>query len=95
MVSKGGRAAQADRLQNLLSRLNDPDGLKRQEAQMSLVEMGPAATEYLAEALGDPSHRLRCKATKALGQIGDTDAAPALVKALKDDTFGVRWLPRG
>lgn len=79
-------------VQQLLSALSSPDGLKRQEARMSLVEMGPAATEYLVEALRGPSHRVRWEAAKALGQIGDPEAAPALVEALKDDTFGVRWL---
>ncbi len=34
----------------------------------------------------------RWEATKALGEIGNPESAPGLVKALEDDEFDVRWL---
>jgi HEAT repeats len=34
----------------------------------------------------------RGRAARTLGEIGDQSAAPALVKALEDDKFDVRWL---
>ena len=37
----------------------------------------------------------RGQAAKALGEIGDSNAAPALVEALADDKFDVRSLATG
>jgi hypothetical protein len=44
------------------------------------------------EALINSTEYGRGQAAKALGEIGDLAAAPALVKALEDDKFDVRWL---
>jgi hypothetical protein len=44
------------------------------------------------EALTNSTEYGRGQAAKVLGEIGDLAAAPALVKALEDDKFDVRWL---
>jgi len=46
----------------------------------------------LVELLKDPDHEVGCKATKALGEIADPRAAPALVVTLEDEGFDIRWL---
>jgi len=46
----------------------------------------------LVEALADPKEVVRWEAAKALGQIHDPAAAQALVGALDDEMFDVRWL---
>jgi HEAT repeat protein len=35
---------------------------------------------------------MRWEAAEALGEIGDSETAPVLVKALEDEEFDVRWL---
>jgi HEAT repeat protein len=46
----------------------------------------------LIGALKDADDQVRWEAAKALSDIRDPTAAPALVTALEDDLFGVRWL---
>jgi hypothetical protein len=66
--------------------------LVRVSARESLVAIGGPAVPTLIETLGDPNRRVRWEAAKALSQIGDPAAAEALVRALEDELFGVRWL---
>jgi HEAT repeat protein len=79
-------------ISNLIDRLDDPHGLKRQQARWELVSIGKPAVPALLELLKDQREGVRWEAAKALSQIGDPDAAPKLVEALDDDNFGVRWL---
>jgi len=79
-------------IDTLIGKLADPNGLKRQEARLELVEIGKAAVPALVEKLADRREQVRWEAAKALSQIRDPTAAPALVKALEDENFGVRWL---
>jgi HEAT repeat protein len=67
------------------------DGL-RVKARHALVALGKAAVPPLIEALKNKSSFMRWEAAKALGEIGDPEAAPALVDALEDEAFEVRWL---
>ena len=46
----------------------------------------------MIEALADHNKWVRWEAAKALGQIGDPSVAHALVGALEDEIFDVRWL---
>jgi HEAT repeat protein len=46
----------------------------------------------LIEALAGGDTQTRWEAAKALGYLADPDGAPALVRALRDEEFGVRWL---
>jgi len=64
----------------------------RERAIGALVAMGKPAVKSLVEALTHSTEYGRGQAAKALGEIGDLTAAPALVKTLEDDKFDVRWL---
>lgn len=79
-------------IDTLIGELAEPNGLKRQDARLKLVEIGKAAVPVLVETLDDHREQVRWEAAKALSQIGDPAAAPALVNALEDENFGVRWL---
>jgi HEAT repeat protein len=76
----------------LIAALDNHDGAARHRARIALVEIGGPAVAPLIEALTDPNDDVRWEAAKALGQIGDPEAAPALVNALEDENSGVRWL---
>ena len=66
-----------------------------------MVAMGGSAVPYLVDALKFRKGWVRWEAAKALGQIPGPAATRALVDALGDKTFDVRWLaaeglvPRG
>jgi HEAT repeat protein len=59
---------------------------------LALAAFGPSATTPLAEALGDPSFRVRWHAAAALMQLGrgGRQAAPALRRAMDDEEWPVR-----
>lgn len=78
----------------LIAVLSSNDGLARQRARESLVDIGRPAVAPLMEALAAPdsNYRLRWEAAKALSELEDPETAPVLVTALEDDRFGVRWL---
>ena len=59
---------------------------------MQLRRMGEAAVGPLLQALSTSTEYGRGRAARTLGEIGDPAATPALVKALEDDKFDVRWL---
>jgi HEAT repeat protein len=77
---------------SLVSALSSPKRRVREEARKSLVALGGAAVGPLIDTLSSPERPTRWEAAKALVQIGDPAAAPALVAALEDRHFGVRWL---
>ncbi len=73
--------------------LESDDGMLRQSAREALVAMGGKAVGPLARALGNAkSKQVRWEAAKALGAIGNTNAIPALVRALEDSDSDVTWL---
>lgn len=76
----------------LTAALRSDDGVVREHARRSLVAMGSAVVESLIEVLTDGGHQLRWEAAKVLGDIADRRAAAALVTALEDEEFDVRWL---
>jgi HEAT repeat protein len=84
--------ANATTISNLIDLLDDPHGLKRQQARWELVSIGEPAVPALLKLLKDQREGVRWEAAKALSQIGDPAAAPKLVEVLEDDNFGVRWL---
>lgn len=75
-----------------IAALGSKDGMERQHARLTLVEIGKPALPYLIEALKDVHHQVRWEAAKALGSLNDPDAAPALVAALMDESSEIRWL---
>ncbi len=76
----------------LIADLGSKDGIVRVRARKSLVAIGKQAVGPLLEILVSKVRIIRWEAAKAIGQIGDPTAAPALVKGLEDETFEVRWL---
>ncbi len=79
-------------LEALLAGLSSRDDGVRVKARHSLVALGKTAVSPLIEALKNGSYLIRWEAAKALGEIADPEAAPALVDALEDEEFDVRWL---
>jgi HEAT repeat protein len=79
-------------INQLLAELHSHDFGRREGARWQLVAMREAAVPSLSDALEDPDWHVRWEAAKALGDIGDPKSATALVKALRDRRFGVRWL---
>ena len=80
------------RLNRLIAELSNPDGIRRQRARVTLSRMGEAAIDPLIETLHSQRGPARWEAAKALSHIGSPKAARALVEALEDDQFGIRWL---
>ncbi len=81
---------QTDDIQTLIKELDNPDGMERRRARISLVTIGYQAVPALIKVLSDERGHVRWEAGKALGEIGDPSAAPALVKLLEDDNQDVR-----
>ena len=80
------------RIAALLVDLGSDSAATRNRAYQELVSLRKAAVKPLIGALCTSTEYGRGQAAKALGEIGDSAAAPALVKALEDDKFDVRWL---
>lgn len=76
----------------LVSDLGSKDGLVRTKSRWALVNIGLKAVPALERGLIDDDKHKRWEVVKALGQIGDARAADALITALEDENFDVRWL---
>jgi HEAT repeat protein len=79
-------------IEQLLAQLYSHDWKTRERARWQLVTLRDLAVFPLIDALEAPDWHVRWEAAKALHDIADARAAPALVKALRDRRFGVRWL---
>jgi hypothetical protein len=78
-------------IENLITDLSSFNDLVRVKARYEPVAAGKPALTSLVEALKNPNHLVRWEAAKALGEIGDSEAAPSLVEALEDEEFEVHW----
>jgi HEAT repeat protein len=87
-----GRRVDPATIGSLIDGLASKDGLVRESARVSLVAVGRPAVGPLVKSLAVRNRQVRWEAAKALSQIADPAAAPALVRALEDDEFSVRWL---
>ena len=76
----------------LIMALDDPDQHKRRQARLKLMAMGQRAMPAILYTLAHGPENSRWQVAKALSQLQDPATAPDLVKALRDDSFGVRWL---
>jgi HEAT repeat protein len=76
----------------LLIDLGSNSEVARKRAHQELVFLQEAAVEPLIGALCTSTEYGRGQAAKALGEIGDSSAAPALAEALADEKFDVRSL---
>ena len=81
-----------DRIDSLIKQLSDKDGQVREKARLALVGTGKEATVPLTKILTAKDQQTRWEAAKALGAIADPSAIPALIKALEDNIFDIRWL---
>jgi HEAT repeat protein len=90
-VTGSGMAA-SNKIKTLIARLDDHNGLVRQQARIALVRIGEPAVDALITVLNRRKGYTHWEAAKALSQIGSPKATQALVHALKDDEFSIRWL---
>jgi len=87
MIAGANNELVQNSIPRLVKALGDSRADVRNEASVTLVEIGPAVIPALAAALSGNDFRLQLKACETLGQLG-TDAAstvPELLKHLKDD----------
>ena len=80
------------KIESLVKQLSSKDGDARQKARLALVDIGKEATLPLTTLLTEKDKQTRWEAAKALVAIADPAAIPALIKAMNDDIFDVRWL---
>ena len=81
-----------DRIKSLIEKLSKEDGMVRESARRSLVDIGGPAAAFLVEALPASAKELRWEIMMTLADIGDPMTAGTLVKALEDKVFDIRWL---
>lgn len=79
-------------IKSLIAELESEDGIVRVRARKSLVDIGHDAVESVVEKLTSKQEWLRWEAAKTLAQIGDPSATQALIGALHDKMYDVRWL---
>lgn len=84
--------ADASTVRALVVDLGSKEGLIRVRARRALVIIGGKAVAPLEKALTSKYDYKRWEAAKTLGQIGDPEATEALINALQDKMFDVRWL---
>ena len=75
----------------LLDGLSDPDPLAARLAAEALAALGEAATPALLELLPSSPANTRLLIVRALAEIGDPRAIPALFAALEDDSALVEY----
>jgi HEAT repeats len=86
------RDADPDSIRALMGDLCSKHPVERWRARMALVDIGEPATPMLIEALESLDQCTRWEAAKTLIDIRDPRAAQAMVEALEDRSFGIRWL---
>lgn len=79
-------------LQNLLSRLSDPDKTVRAEATCGLAAAGRSAIPACIALLQNSDWKVRYRAAEVLGLIGDGEAYAPLTTALDDGKDHVRYM---
>ena len=79
-------------INSAIANLSAQEGIARVKARRILVEIGEPAIAPLVETLASDNQWVRWEAARALGQIDSPKAVPALVKAMDDKMFDVRWL---
>ena len=75
-----------------ISELASNSSFARVDAREYLVSMKGKAVPHLNEALRSKNQWVRWEAAKALSKIGDPEASQALINALDDKMFDVRWI---
>jgi hypothetical protein len=79
-------------LKNMISDLSSSNDFIRLKARRELLEAGKPAYASLLQALKHRNCLVRWEVVNILGATGDPELAPALVGALEDREFEVRWV---
>ncbi len=82
----------APTIDGMVVQLGSADGVTRERARRTLVEMGPRPVDSLLQALKHRKSRVRFEAAMCLRDIADRRAIDGLVGALGDRVFEVRWV---
>lgn len=85
-------ATEIEPISSLINRLESEDGITRVKARKALVLKGKAAVPLLIEATKNKNDWTRWEAVKTLEEIGDSTSTQALIDALEDHAFSIRWL---
>ena len=87
-----GRVGDPSAVDALLKALPGADEQMGSQIFISLVQLGHAAVPALIEASTSNSTWMRWHCLRALGEIGDGRALPALVNALQDSDHSIAWM---
>ncbi len=83
-------------VQPLIRALSDPDAMTAKLASNALILLGTQATPALLDVLNSGSLTARLEAARAIAEIKDPRAIPALMKALESDSALVQiWAEHG
>jgi len=83
-------------IRSLIRALSDADSLVSSLACNALVEIGKPAVPSLLEISKDAPQMARINAIRALAEIADHSAIPALMAALEDDSIMIQhWAEEG
>ena len=81
---------------HLVRALSDEDSLTAELAGGALIAIGAAAVPSLLEALKGSPQAVRIHVVRALAEIGDTHAIPALITAAAEDSAILHyWAEKG
>ncbi|MBI4287546.1 MAG: HEAT repeat domain-containing protein [Chloroflexi bacterium] len=75
----------------LIADLACADVVRCQKARQSLINIGKPGVSALVKALTNFNAKVRWEAARALGEIGDPSALPAMAGSLEDESADVRW----
>ncbi len=80
----------------LMRALSSPDSMTAKLACNALIAIGPEAVSSLVEALRNASPSGRLEAARALAEIGDPRAIPALMEVMQaDSAISTYWAKHG
>jgi len=80
------------KIQNLILKLEDENGIEREKAREKLVAIGKESIPYLMDLTDSPKHILRWESVKALSEMEDKSLIPLFLNKLMQDESGIRWI---
>ena len=84
--------ADAATIKSLINDLTNEREVRRDRVRRLLSALNKKALPALVKGLKSDNHRLKEESARVLGTIKNREAAEALIGALEDDIFDVRWL---
>lgn len=85
-----GKLGGVDVVEPLVEALSDENPQVCITATDALIEIGEVATDALISILHNEKVNVRCDATRALGELGNTKAVEPIITMLKDEWVNVR-----